>query len=89
MYCVETVDLYGLGSKICNDSQSLKNNLDDYLSVLDKINKETSEDYEYYKSLTTHIKILNKLAELSDETGKLLQELPSKLDNYSGRGING
>lgn len=89
MYCVETSDLYSLGSKICDDSQNLKNNLEEYMNTLDEIKYETNEDYEYYKSLTTHIKILNKLAELTVETGKLLKDLTSKLDDYSGRKING
>ena len=89
MNCVEMIDIDGFGNKLINDSKNLKHNLDSYLSILENVKRNSNEDNEYYKYLSTHIKILEKLVELSDETGKLLKELSSKIENYSGRGING
>ena len=89
MNCVEMIDIDGFGNKLINDSKNLKHNLDSYLSILENVKRNSKEDNEYYKYLSTHIKILEKLVELSDETGKLLKELSSKIENYSGRSING
>ena len=89
MDCVDTINLDDYGNKICKETKNLKKYLDEYTNVLEKINKKTPEDYEYYRTLSTHIRIVNKLAELTDETGKLLKDLSIKIENYSGRGING
>ena len=89
MNCVDTINLDDYGNKICKETKNLKKILDEYTNILEKINKKTPEDYEYYRALSTHIRIVNKLAELTDETGKLLKDLSLKIENYSGRGING
>ena len=89
MNCVETINIDDFGSKICEDSKKLKQYLDEYTSILENVKKESKTDYEFYKNIMTHIKILNKLSEFTDETGKLLKEIVKNVDNYSGGGLNG